>query len=129
MNDKYRDILSLPHHVSDRHKPMSLYNRAAQFAPFAALNGHEEALDETARLTDHRIELSTDEQAQLSLKLHQIIDTNQSATITHFVCDPLKSGGTYQITNAKISKLDETFRKITLDNGIELHLDDIYAIN
>lgn len=50
MNKKYDEIINLPHHVSNRHAPMSLYARAAQFAPFAALNGHEEAIDETARL-------------------------------------------------------------------------------
>lgn len=58
---KYDEIINLPHHESASRKPMSLYNRAAQFAPFSALSGHDEAIAETARLTSAQIESSADE--------------------------------------------------------------------
>ena len=60
MNEKYKDMLRLPHPVSATHPRMSLQDRAAQFSPFAALTGYEDALKETARLTDHFVELDED---------------------------------------------------------------------
>ena len=54
---KYEAIIYLPHHVSNKHPQMSMHDRAAQFAPFAALSGHSEAIEETARLADRKIEL------------------------------------------------------------------------
>ena len=50
ITDNYEDIIYLPHHVSRRHPQMSMYNRAAQFAPFSALNGHDDAIRETEHL-------------------------------------------------------------------------------
>lgn len=49
MNDDYTDIIHLPHHVSTRHPQMPMITRAAQFAPFSALTGLDDALDETAQ--------------------------------------------------------------------------------
>ena len=57
MSGKYDDIINLPHHVSKRHPQMPLLNRAAQFAPFAALTGYQESIEETARLVEEKIEL------------------------------------------------------------------------
>ena len=56
-SDKYKDIINLPHHQSKRRPRMSMIDRAAQFSPFAALTGHNDAIIETARLTDRKIEL------------------------------------------------------------------------
>lgn len=74
MNEKYKDMLHLPHPVSATHPRMSLQNRAAQFSPFAALTGYDDALRETARLTDRFIEL--DEDRNRSLTDNSIIFTN-----------------------------------------------------
>ena len=69
MNDLYDDIIHLPHHVSERHPQMSMYNRAAQFAPFAALTGHNAAITEAARLTEAEQELSESDAEVLNRKL------------------------------------------------------------
>ena len=68
--ESYEDILYLEHHVSKKHPQMSIYNRAAQFAPFAALSGHGEAIAETARLTEGKIELDDYEKLKLDEKLY-----------------------------------------------------------
>ena len=68
----YDDIIHLPHHLSKKHAPMPLIDRAAQFSPFAALTGHDAAIKETARLTDRKIELDEYEIANLDEKLQQI---------------------------------------------------------
>ena len=74
---EYEDIINLPHPTSSRHPRMSLYDRAAQFSPFAALTGHDEAVKETARLTDKKIELDDDTKAKLNEKL-QIIQIGRA---------------------------------------------------
>ena len=60
MNDNYEEIINLPHHVSKKHTPMSMWNRAAQFAPFAALNGHNSALMETEKQHEQMYEHQED---------------------------------------------------------------------
>ena len=69
MKHPYDDIIDLPHHVSERHPQMSMYSRAAQFAPFAALTGHDAAITEVARLTDAELELSESDAEVLNRKL------------------------------------------------------------
>ena len=68
MSGPYDDIIHLPHPTSPKHPRMSTHDRAAQFAPFAALSGHSAALVETARLTGRRVELDEDAKAELDLK-------------------------------------------------------------
>ena len=63
---RYADIIDKQHHVSKKHPPMSMEDRAAQFSPFAALTGYEAAVKETARLTDDREELDEDEKTRLN---------------------------------------------------------------
>ena len=126
----YDDIIDLPHHVSKRHKPMSLLNRAAQFAPFAALTGHEDAIEETARYTDSEIEIVNDRMAQLDMKLNQLrhaLDNGEKpdVTITHFVRDTHKKGGSYQTITAAIKSIDETRRCMVLCNGALIAINDI----
>ena len=93
---KYEDIINLPHPVSKKHPRMSLYDRAAQFSPFAALTGHNAAIIETARLTEKKIRQSEDAISILNEKLH-IITENLGAevTITYFLPDDRKEGGAY----------------------------------
>ena len=104
---KYDDIINLPHHVSDYHKPMPMKNRAAQFAPFAALSGHEEAIAETMRHTEPFKELSEDEKNLISQKLNYAIDNHSHIEITYFVPDKTKSGGYYERVSGEIMKWDE----------------------
>ena len=92
---EYDDIIDLPRPKS-RHEPMPMSDRAAQFSPFATLTGYGDAIDETARLTDVRIELSEEERAELDYK-QQYLSTLDAPTVsvTYFVPDERKSGGAY----------------------------------
>lgn len=128
MNDKYADIIGLHYTGVMNHPRMSLYSRAAQFAPFAALNGHDEAIDETARHTDARIELSTDEQKKLSADLSHAIETKAEITVTYFKPDPLKQGGAYISAHGRIKKIDEYDKTLLLADGLAIPLEDIFLI-
>lgn len=125
---KYDEIINLPHHVSQNRKQMSLYDRAAQFAPFAALTGHDEAIDETARLTCPRIELSPDEQRTLSIRLAYAVKHKVAVTVRYFRADPFKEGGTYLTAHGSIKKIDEYEAALVLSDGIVIPLADIYSI-
>ena len=125
---KYDDIINLPHHVSDYHRPMPIENRAAQFAPFAALSGHDDAIAETARLTENRRELSEDEQNMLSRKLNYALETGNPIIITYFSPEKNKAGGAYKRIIALIKKYDEIDRVILLRNRKRIPLDLISDI-
>ena len=106
-NNSYEDIINLPHPVSKNHPQMPLRDRAAQFAPFAALTGHDAAIKETARLTDERLELSEEVIAQLNEKINIIrnnIGIEQNVSITYFIPDAKKSGGSYVMCSGIVKK-------------------------
>lgn len=120
---KYDDIINLPHHVSKKHPPMSLENRAAQFSPFAALTGYEGQVIEEARLTDKRVELSDSEKERLDEKLRIIaehLDERPTVSITYFVPDHYKDGGSYTTGTGTVKKINALERKITFcaENGV-----------
>ena len=94
MTDSYDDIINLPHHVSDRYPHMPMYDRAAQFAPFAALTGHEEAINETSRYTEERIELTEEQKENIDRELQELRDrgTECNVRIVYFEPDELKKG-------------------------------------
>ena len=92
---RYDDIINLPHHVSKTRTLMSMENRAAQFAPFAALTGHDAAIAETARLTSEKPELSLEELDRLSRRLAYAVEKDAIVTITFFQPDAFKNGGSY----------------------------------
>lgn len=105
---KYQDIINLPHHVSKTHPQMPLYDRAAQFSPFAALTGYEDAIRETARLTDNWVQLSEDKKQELDEKLRQLIadrERTESVTIIYFQPDDRKEGGSYVTVTGQIARL------------------------
>ena len=109
-NNSYDDIINLPHPVSKNHPQMPLRDRAAQFAPFAALTGHDAAIKETARLTDERLELSEEVIAQLNEKINIIrnnIGIEQNVSITYFIPDAKKAGGSYVTYSGIVKKVDE----------------------
>lgn len=129
--NKYEDIISLPHHISEARKRMSLYDRAAQFSPFAALTGHEDALKETARLTDPKPELDESEKLIISEKLQMIMNKMTPETkvsITHFVPDIKKSGGAYLKTEGFIRKYDSFARKIIMSDKETIDIDAVVSV-
>lgn len=118
----------LPHHVSQKHPPMPRINRAAQFAPFAALTGYEAAIEETARITDAKIELTEDSRAELDRKqqkLTALISQSPTVTVTYFLPDTRKSGGSYQNVTAALYGIDSVERVLRLSDGSRIPLDDI----
>ena len=128
----YEDIINRPHHVSRNHSQMTMRDRAAQFSPFAALTGYDDAIDETGRLTAERHELSELEQAELNKRLAILIGRQKEkpdVVIEYFVPDEHKSGGSYQTIVGKLKHISLPERIIVLSNGESIHLDDIMSIN
>lgn len=128
---KYDDIINLPHHVSATRPHMSRTDRAAQFAPFAALTGHEEAIQETARLTDRRVELGESEKSVLNEKMQMLqdrISERPFARVTYFSPDQRKEGGAYLTVAGNVRRIDEVARRVIFSNQIEIPMDDIMEI-
>ncbi len=128
MGNNYDDIINLPHHTSETRPKMSMHDRAAQFSPFAALTGHDAALEETARLTDTRIELDECEKEILNEKLMMISDGTQVVTVTWFKPDERKFGGAYVDVTDTVKKIDIYSREIIMSNGERIPVDEIYDI-
>lgn len=127
----YDDIINLPHHVSKTRPQMSMLDRAAQFAPFAALTGYDAAIKETGRLTDERIELDDDTRASLDMKqayLFEIIDEQPKISVTYFIPDAKKSGGAYVTVTGNLKRFDEYERLLILTDGKKIPMDDIADI-
>lgn len=127
----YDDIIDLPHHVSKKHPQMSMQNRAAQFSPFAALTGHNEAIKETQRATQQRIELDEYEKGRINAKLQMIqnkIEEHPQITVTYFKPDCKKDGGEYRTVTASIKKIDGNQRKLILENEEEFRIENILSI-
>ena len=122
---RYKDIINLPHHISKRHPRLSLEKRAAQFSPFAALTGYEEATDETSRLTDEKIELSEEDMEELNRKLQNL---QGEAVITYFVKDERKSGGSYVTIKGEVRRIDDYEKAIVMRDGSKIFVDDILDI-
>lgn len=128
MENKYDDIINLPHHTSETRPKMSMIDRAAQFSPFAALTGHDAALAETARLTDTRIELDDCEKEIINEKLMMISDGTHTVTVTYFRPDEKKFGGAYVDVNGTVKKIDVYSREIIMTNGERIPVDEILDI-
>lgn len=128
---KYDDIIRLPHHVSKSHPRMSPINRAAQFSPFAALIGYEDAILETARLTDSFAELDEDRKAQLDRQLQLIrenLGQEPECEIVYFQPDGKKGGGAYTSIRGRIMKIDGYGRRIIFTDGTALPIDRLFSI-
>lgn len=127
----YDDIIDLPHHVSGRHPQMIMQARAAQFQPFAALSGYEDAVDETERVVEQKIELGEDAKASIDRQLAQLAADKTGclqACYTYFVPDAVKAGGAYETAVGAVRKLDELNRCIILTDGRAILVDDLLAI-
>ena len=115
----YADIIDHPRWQSPTRPHMSLYDRAAQFAPFAALTGYDDMVNEEARTVDKRIELDETTLEGLNQKLNLVNDVirdgiHPTLSITYFVPDPLKAGGRYDTVTEKIRKIDVVRGKVVL---------------
>ena len=128
---KYDDIINMPHHVSTKHPRLSMEQRAAQFAPFAALSGFEDAIDETSRITEDRIELNEEEKLKIDnilQKLKNEISKRPKATITYFVPDIRKSGGEYLTKIGKLKRIDEFRQLIIFEDKTEIPIKEVVEI-
>ena len=131
MKGRYDDIINLPHHVSATRPQMSMMDRAAQFSPFAALTGYDDAIKETGRLTDEKIEMDEDRKAALDMKqayLIEMIDEQPEISITYFLPDTKKSGGAYVTVTGNLKRFDEYERLLILTDGKKIPMDDIADI-
>lgn len=127
--NKYEDIINLPRPVSKRHKPMPVEDRAAQFAPFAALTGHQEAIEEAARVTDVRMELDEEMKKQLNVQLQKIVsEPGRRIRIVYYVPDGRKSGGSYVTKKGIVKKIDEYQKNLVLEDGSRIPFEDISEI-
>ena len=130
---KYEDIIKLPHHVSKKYPQMTMESRAAQFAPFAALVGYEDAVKETARLTKKRIELNEEEKNILDMKLQMLkeqmhVQIYPEISVIYFVPDSKKDGGKYIKISGTIKKIDEYKQLLILDDKTQIPINEIINI-
>ena len=130
-NNKYEDIINMSHHVSRKHPQMSLYARSAQFAPFAALTGYGEAVEETERVTDSKREIDEELKIDLDRKLQWIrenLKNKPEVTFTYFIPDARKDGGSYQTVTGVVKRIDEYNEKIILEDENEIAINEIIDI-
>lgn len=129
---RYDDLLNMPHHVSVVHPHMSLYDRAAQFAPFKALTGYEDDVEEASRLTDARVEMDEDRIKQLDERLRLLelrLSDAPTVSITYFLPDERKDGGSYETVCSIVKKIDTVRGVIMLRGGREIPLDAVTDID
>ena len=128
----YDDIIDLPHHQSKIRMHMSLHDRAAQFAPFSALSGYDDAIEETERLTDERIALDEAQVEKINEKLSYIaahLSERITVSITYFKPDHKKSGGVYLTDIGVVKKVDEINHALTMESGMQIHMEQIMDID
>lgn len=129
--NNYDDIINLPHHISVKHPRLSKEQRAAQFAPFAALTGYGDAIKETARITEDRIELDEEEKKKIDNKILELknkITEKPKVTITFFVPDTKKSGGEYVTIIGNLRRIDEYNKLLILEDKKKISIKDIIEI-
>lgn len=127
----YDDIIRLPHHVSQNHPQMSMHDRAAQFAPFAALTGYEAALGETARLSVERRELDAQEAEELNRRLVALIarlPDRPEVTIEYFVPDDRKAGGAYVTVTGRMRHISVAKMTLVMEDGTEIPMEDVDSV-
>lgn len=132
MSNDYKDIINLPHYTSSKRPRMSIYNRAAQFSPFAALTGYDEAVKETARLTTEQIDLDEYEIQIINDRINIALEKkelNLPVSITFFSLDVKKKGGEYRTVSGVIKRIDEEKRSVVLADKSEILICYIYKID
>ena len=127
----YEDIVNLPPHISKKHPQPTMMDRAARFAPFAAITGYEEMVLEEARITEERIDLDEGTLSILNEKLNMIqefIDEEPEITITYFEPDKKKSGGAYIDITGTVKRIDEYEHLVIMTDGKKIRVEDIYDL-
>lgn len=128
MKKEYQAILGMEHHVSRTRKQMSIENRAAQFAPFAALTGYGDSIAEASRYTDQRREMTEDELEELNGILRNLKKREKEkpeVILTRFTEDERKAGGAYIEARGRLRRIDEAERFLIFESGERISLDDI----
>lgn len=130
---EYDDIIKRDYVGVFRHTHMSMEGRAAQFSPFAALTGYKEAVDETGRYVDRKIELDEGKKEQLDIKLNELIIHIQDKKsvelrVTYFEKDLFKDGGSYNIYNGELKKIDTLYKSFIFEDGKIIEIEDIFEI-
>lgn len=126
--DRYADMLDLPHPTSPRHSRMPLIDRAAQFAPFAALTGYDDAIEETARLTDEMLRMTEDQREMLDRRQQLLLASiarSPMVEVTYFLPDARKAGGSYRTVRGTLERIDEVERILYLSGGHRVPLDAV----
>ena len=132
MSGKYDDIIHLPHHVSQTHPQMPMYDRAAQFSPFAALTGYGAVIRETGRLTETRPELDEDARDELNRRLTllaALLERRPLVTLTYFQPDARKEGGACLTITGIVRKIDEYHRILITENGRQVPIHDLLSLD
>ncbi len=132
---EYDDIIDLPYQKSQKHPHMDLYDRAAQFSPFAALTGFESAIEETGRITEERIELDEDAKEALDLRFREVCEKLKDkgaeklfVTVTYFRADSVKEGGAYVTVEGRIKKIDENSHRLIFEDGLSVDMDEVIGV-
>ena len=131
MNSKYSKLKNITRPQYPDLPPMSIEDRAAQFSPFAAVVGYDDAVEETARLTDSMIELSEDEVVLLNgalARLRESIDYKPQITVTYFVPDAKKDGGEYVSKTGTVKRIDEYENVIIFTDGDKVAVSSIIKV-
>lgn len=130
MNDNYEDIIHLPHPNSKRHPRMSMLNRAAQFAPFAALTGYGNVITESARLTEDQISLEEDDQKRLNRTLANLLEESPHPYIAvrYFKPDRRKQGGSYEQYVGTLKRIDDYEQLLLFTTGKRIPLSAVVDI-
>ena len=125
----YDDIINLERPISKKHKPMSIYNRAAQFSPFAALTGYDGIIKETGRETASRIELDEYEKAEINMLLQELKQHKEKEVkILYFMADAKKEGGEYLVWQGLLKKIDEDRGLLITFDGNSIAIKDIVSM-
>ena len=132
MIDNYDDIKHLTRPQYDDLHPMSMHDRAAQFSPFAALVGYDDAVAETARLTDSKLELTEDEMSELNANLNRLLDNvdeQPQISVTYFVPDEKKSGGKYVEKQGVVRIFDSYANELVFTDGVRIAVADMAKLD
>ncbi len=131
-DSKYDAILHLPHHVSEKHPPIPMEERAAQFSPYAALTGFGAVINETRRLTDPRQILSEETLGQLNRQYQLLMEhlpERPEITVTFFQPDGRKEGGAYLTLTGRVKKVDAYEQRLVLEDGSVIAMENIMAMD
>jgi len=127
----YEDIVDLPPHISRKHPQPTMLERAARFAPFAAITGYEEMVLEEARVTEERVDLDEGTLSLLNEKLNMIqefLDEEPEIKILYFEPDKRKSGGAYVTVTGIVKRIDEYEQLVIMTDGKKIRIGDIYGL-